>query len=729
MSYSIQTISFEKALPVWVNRREKELNLWLSFRAVAKKASSTLLRITGSSAYDVKVNGKFIAFGPARSAHGYFRVDELNLSDEIKADAVITITVAGYNANSYYHIDQPSFLTAELIQDGEITAATGHEGFLCRIMTEHIQKTMRFSLQRTFCEVYELTPSLDAWEKDVNAAWNYKNCALTRTLVQEPKTYIARGSAYNVYDKIPAEKLTSRFTFTLGDYREKLLYPSYIIPRTKEPPHLKEFALGELAVDSLLEARNIDIETITPADETPKTEEISAFHGMICKMPCNTTGKLCFDAVCEENTEILVTFDEYLDKKGLVNFRRLFTISSLIWRLKKGSYHLSTFEPYTMGAMSFFVKKGKVSISNIHMTYFGAEKTARRYNGNDPALEKIFHAAVETYRQNTFTIYMDCPSRERAGWLCDSFFTARVEKLLTGKSEIERVFLENFFLPEGFTALPQGMFAMCYPADQYHGSYIPNWAMWLVLELREYLARTGDRTLVDNAKPRIDALLRFFKGYENADGLLEKLDQWVFVEWSKANELTQDVNFPSNMLYAMMLEAAAELYGDDALREKAVAIHAYINENAVMEDGFYCDNAVYDENGELRLSGECTETCQYYAFFCGTATPETKPTLWRRLVEDFGPERVVPHEWPKLKDDAKWQKVYASNAFIGNYLRLELLYLHGEHKRLIDNIRGFFIKMAKLTGTLWENETPTASCNHGFASHVLYWMEGLGLLD
>ncbi|WP_289490291.1 hypothetical protein, partial [Klebsiella pneumoniae] len=49
-------------------------------------------------------------------------------------------------------------------------------------------------------------------------------------------------------------------------------------------------------------------------------------------------------------------------------------------------------------------------------------------------LQKIYDATVSTFRQNSTDIFMDCPSRERAGWLCDSFFTARVEKELTGES-------------------------------------------------------------------------------------------------------------------------------------------------------------------------------------------------------------------------------------------------------------------------------------------------------
>ena len=37
-------------------------------------------------------------------------------------------------------------------------------------------------------------------------------------------------------------------------------------------------------------------------------------------------------------------------------------------------------------------------------------------------------------------------------------------------------------------------------------------------------------------------------------------------------------------------------------------------------------------------------------------------------------------------------------------------------------IRAFFLPMAQATGTLWENMTDFASCNHGFASHVAYWL-------
>jgi alpha-L-rhamnosidase len=727
--FPAKTVNFEKAAPVWPIGRESEINLWLSFRAVAKGAKSTLLRLTGSSAYTVKVDGEFVAFGPARCAHGFWRVDELDISEYVHGESVVTIDVAGYSADSFYHIDQPSFLCAELIENGEVTAATGEENdFLCRVMTEHEQKAERYAGQRTFCEVYNLTPDVEAWEKDIQA--DVRKYALILTYKTEEKTFIARGCGYNLFDVIPAEKIVSRIKFKTFGGSDGVRYPEYIVPRgRKTGPSKKDFSLGEVETDLFLKARNIDITELAPCEEANEEITFAEGEGATYKMAFNTTGEIELSAECEEDTEILVRFDEFLGEDGSLNFRRMYTVNAVLFRIKKGSYRLATFEPYTMGAMQVLVTKGKAKISGVSLRYFGDDKTERKYAGDDADMKKIFEAAVETYRQNAFTIYMDCPSRERAGWLCDSFFTSRAEKVLMGRSTVEKNFLENFFLPDSFKDIPHGMFPMCYPGDQYGGNYIPNWAMWLVIELSEYLERTGDREFVDAARPRIEALLSFLAKYENADGLLEKLDRWVFVEWSKANELTQDINYPTNMLYAHMLEAAAHLYGDSALTEKAKRIKAKINEQAVMPDGFYCDNSVYGEDGKAHLSGVRTEACQYYAFFCGVATPAENPVLWERLLNDFGPDRVEKGKWPNLSADAKWKNVHPANAFIGNYLRLEILCRYGENEKLYENIRGYFLKMANLTGTLWENDGTTASCNHGFASHVVYWMDKLSLLS
>jgi alpha-L-rhamnosidase len=130
---------------------------------------------------------------------------------------------------------------------------------------------------------------------------------------------------------------------------------------------------------------------------------------------------------------------------------------------------------------------------------------------------------------------------------------------------------------------------------------------------------------------------------------------------------------------------------------------------------FFTDNEVRTD-GKLVNSGEATEVCQYYAFFFGIATPETYPDLWTILVNKFGPERKEHNEYPQI---------YFANAFIGNYLRLDILMRYGLTQKLLENVEGYFYKMAVKTGTLWENDTDGASCDHGFASHVAVWLAAI----
>lgn len=329
------------------------------------------------------------------------------------------------------------------------------------------------------------------------------------------------------------------------------------------------------------------------------------------------------------------------------------------------------------------------------------------FKSENEQLNRIIDAAEETFIQNSFDIFTDCPTRERAGWLCDSFFLGRAEKTFTGKNVIERNFLENFLLPESFENIPDGMLPMCYPADVNVDGFIPNWAMWFILELKDYKVRTCDSEFVSLFSKRIYRLLDWFKKYENNDGLLEHLSGWVFVEWSKANDFVQDINFPTNMLYFAALYAAGELFNDDSLKEKADRIKKTVRERS-FDGEFFRDNEVY--RGDLAVStSNCTETCQYYAFFTGVATREGYPELWERLVTDFGPDRAKKGAYPEI---------YPSNAFIGNFLRLELLCVNGYYSQLLEEIKGYFLYMAEITGTLWEHVDTYASCNHGFASYV-----------
>lgn len=67
----MQDYKFRKAVPVWAEGREKEMNVWLAFTAKVDGGKSTVLAVTGSSAYSVRINGEFLPSVPPAVRTGF----------------------------------------------------------------------------------------------------------------------------------------------------------------------------------------------------------------------------------------------------------------------------------------------------------------------------------------------------------------------------------------------------------------------------------------------------------------------------------------------------------------------------------------------------------------------------------------------------------------------------------------------------------------------------------
>ncbi len=150
-----QAPAFSRARAVWPEGREQEMNLLCGFRTTfeAPERGGVVLRLAGYSLYRIYLNGEFIGHGPARGPHGWFRVDEWELARFLRPGSnLLAVELAGYNINSYYLLDQPSFLQAELVAGR--TGAGRHRAAGRTLRGAHPegadQKVQRYSFQRTF---------------------------------------------------------------------------------------------------------------------------------------------------------------------------------------------------------------------------------------------------------------------------------------------------------------------------------------------------------------------------------------------------------------------------------------------------------------------------------------------------------------------------------------------------------------------------------------------------
>ena len=688
---------------IWAKNLYGEKNITITFQHTMTPESDSKLCLTASTMYRLFVDGELVGYGPARAAHGYCRLDEYELSKWAGREITVSVEVYSANVNSFYTVDEPPFFACEITSNGSVIADA--EDFTAYRMSERVQRVRRFSFQRTFTEIYRLTSDPIAFHRGNVSGREVLECELVPM-----NTVIPRGVNYPTFE------------VEVGDVIE---CGEVMIDSTLEPWHdraytdvdnvmIKGFLPSEIEEDAGDEASKF----VYSASSEVKNE-IEDGEYILYDFSRTLTGFFTLNVRADEGTELYILFDEIATKTDgatRVDPFRNGCCNVIKYTLAEGEYELKTFEPNSARFATVIVTRGKASVRDFgFIKYENPDAVKSLFDYGDDKINRVVSAAVNTFAQNAVDVLTDCPSRERAGWLCDGYFSGRAEAFLTGKNLVERNFLENYALAPQSPFLPDGMIPMCYPADHNDRTYIPNWSMWYVLELENYCRRTGDTALLEASREKVFGLVKFFEQFYNEYGLLENLQSWVFVEWSKCNEapFILGVNFPTNMLWARTLIAIDSMYGLPELKAKAEKMRATIRELSYTGE-FFSDNAMRDERGVLSTTGNTTETCQYYAFHTGCATREDYPELFERMMEKFGPNR---------DDTVVYPMVYRSNAFIGNYLRLEVMLREGLYDQVMSECGDFFYKMATLTGTLWEHATVGCSMNHGFASMAAVYVD------
>ncbi len=693
---------FRKAKPIFLKDRAHTRNTFAVFRAEAENLRDAYLYITAFSFYRLTVNGKFVSFGPARTAKDYARVDILPLADHTREGKnEVLIEVAGYACKSLSTVKQASFLCAEIRRADDVLAATGYdfEGFepTCKL-----QKVERYSRQRHFTEIWDYRKAPSLTEETDRRELETLDLELTM---------LDRVAPYPLYEDIDLNNIQSRGTYVFDEtlpYKKERYSGGYM------PSGWGAWEYDEIErhPHTWLQRQK---QTVTGGEATlPLTLKKGEYA--IFDFKHIEVGFLKAQMQAHQESEVVLAFTEFY-LGDTFSFSNMNVHNVLEYDLKAGDMRdTMSFEPYSCRFAILAVKEGEIKLHRFGIKTFmfdirGIEHPTLR----DESLSAIYRAAVRTFAHNAVDIYTDCPSRERAGWLCDSYFTGKTEYALTGKTSVEDAFLENYRYYQNDGELPNGMIPMCYPADVIPACeiedrrFIPQWSMWYILEAADYILNRGHEDKKEDFRSNIYMLLDFYRQYENSDGLLEKLPSWNFVEWSVANDWTEDVNYPTNFLYAGVLDAVADIYKDESSRRRAQEVRKKVIEQS-FNGTYFRDHAVRDENGELKICEDASEACQYYAILFGGIDLDCREfqPLGELVTEVFSPSR-----------NGKMPEIFEINAFIGLYLRIETLLRLEKYELLLQNIKDFFGEMEQYTGTLWEYRNFKGSYDHGFASYVL----------
>ncbi len=684
---------FQKAIPIFASGKKNEMNTHIVLCQTLDSLKNKKILIAAASFYQLFVNDRFVSFGPCRAAGGHARIDEISLEPYHREnDNIIRIEVAGYACRSLSTVYTDSFVCAEIIDGNTPVYYTGKD-FTTYRSARYLQKTERYSGQRHFTEIY------DARE---NNPFSPTYLVSTEPICA-PK-WLERKAPYPMYRNVASDVAATVGTFS---FDETLPYR-----KTRSSfPIDERWGRYEESEIPYKPYRWIQRQKQTPrAFHQPLPLTLSENTYAIIDLKQIESGFLRFCADVTEEADVVIGYSEYC-KPDAFSFTDINCQNVLEYFLPIGRNEMMSFEPYTVRFAIILLKKGSLILRNFGVLTCEYDTSCLiPRNITDPDFRAIYQAAVNTFAHNAADIYMDCPSRERAGWLCDSYFTGIAEDFLFGKSDAEAAFLENYRLYRHDGGLPSGALPMCYPSDLQNNDrhFIPQWNMWYVLEVRDFILKRGHLDEKEDFRASVMGVVHFLEAYENEDGLLEDLPSWNFVEWSKANDWTKNVNYPTNFLYVGVLLATYELYGDENLYKKAVSLRE--NTKKLSFNGeIFIDHAIRMD-GKLNNTTNFSEAGQYYAMLFGDISLQEEK--YHKL------KGHIQNGFSTFSEDAEDYGFVSVNAFIGRYLRMQTLLMIEEYEILIKNIRDFFLSMATKTGTLWEYKDGKGSKDHGFASYA-----------
>lgn len=677
---------------VWAEGQKNQMNRAFAFVLDLGKKQMGEICLSAASCYKVIADGKLMGFGPNRTAHGYARAAVYPFNAQY-----ITVEVQSHFVPNFCWVKREPFFACVLkTESGKEYFA---EDFNCFALSDRVQKVRRYSFQRGFCETY-------INEKDRSALYFCKpQNAFPRVKTEKAELpHLLPSETLNpALSEIFAEKVidsgyckTSTEIAVYVDRTETLI--GTVIEGFKRS-EWQDFSTDEISRITYLSGAK-------SGDYAYETLDFSRI----------VTGIVEVEIIAGNAGEVFFAFDEILSDEKLKAIKpfRGETANVFKWTVKKaGVYNLSAFEPYAFRYANVITSAGVKANVKVR-AYENPEAGKMLFECDDKKIEQIMEAARHTFAHNAVDLLTDCPSRERAGWLSDSFFSSVAERVFTGDNKVERAFLQNYILADK-SGHPKGMIPRCYPADYYEeDAFIPNWSLWYILEIYKYFTQYGYDETVEKSRANVEGILNYFVDFENEFGVLEDLKGWIFVEWSAANnsDHINGINVPSNACYYASLLAAAKVYGIKGLKEKAEKVKDYLLKNAYV-DGFFVDNLIRNEKGDIISTENYTETCQYYMFFFKCADKHSHKELFDKMLNEYGKSDSSASGGNPVK-----KQLTPSNMIYGVYMRLELLMREQKRVELLNECVRYFYDMTQKTGTLWENNTASASCDHGFASYV-----------
>lgn len=252
-----------------------------------------------------------------------------------------------------------------------------------------------------------------------------------------------------------------------------------------------------------------------------------------------------------------------------------------------------------------------------------------------PWVEPVYEMCVRTLQACMMDAYMDCPFWEQMQYPMDTRLQALFTYACSRDTSLARKALSDFH----DSMLPMGLVQGHAPSNP--KQVISTFSLHYIFMLLEYYKRTGDAALLRQYRSDVDAILEYYDRHLGAQGLVENLGYWDFVDWQE--NWTGSQGRPAaavygastiiNLMYGKALLDGAqicEITGRTGMAEEYRERQKRIADQIQV----LCwdkDRKMYREGPSYQ---EFTQHAQSWAVLCGMVSGREAAGLLRRTFEE-----------------------------------------------------------------------------------------------
>ena len=189
----------------------------------------------------------------------------------------------------------------------------------------------------------------------------------------------------------------------------------------------------------------------------------------------------------------------------------------------------------------------------VNQTNYPVEPRGQ-FECSDDWLNRIWRAGARTLQLCMHDAFVDCPSREQRQWM-DAYLDARINYAAFGDAQLAARMIRQIAMSQR----PEGLTMMAAPGDFSILGFtnIPDFCLYWIMTIGDYIQFTGDTKIVDELYPSVVKAMQWFERQLNAEHLLTDVPHWVFVEWAETDKKGQVAAL--NAQFVAALRVAAQL--------------------------------------------------------------------------------------------------------------------------------------------------------------------------